>query len=696
MNRTYRIKGVNVSGIAPKIEQNLNSLADVTVAQIDSNKELLTIETKNYPLTKEEILKNIKQIDPHLTIIEIKHLRHLIRNFFSNIDSYLTVLGVSLLIITFFLSSSSSVTILLYLLSYLLVTYKMLFAVVKNILSGQIFDEVFLMGIASIGAFLLRDYREAIAIIIFYIIGEYFQDRAVDRSKREIQTLMDISPDTANQNILGAIKIVPTKDLNPGDEIIIKPGERVPLDAIVTQGSSFLDTSALTGEAIPIATEVGQEIFSGSINLNGILYAKVTRNLSESTVTKILDLVQNASNKKAKTEQFITKFSRYYTPAVVGLAALTALLPPLLFDVSFSIWINRALIFLIVSCPCALVISIPLTFFGGIGAASRNGILVKGGNYLEALNNIGTVVFDKTGTLTKGNFTVTKIIPSKICTSEDLLKIAAHAEHFSNHPIAKSIVKTYSHEIDSILITNFSEVAGKGLTAEINNQFVIAGNSKFIQEHSIIPDEVEMHGTLVHVAADSNYLGCIVIADGIKPDSYKTVLELAKIGVKKQIMLTGDSKKNAVFVQNELGISDVYYELLPHEKVEHLEEIMEQHSSRKNVIFVGDGMNDAPVLAMSDVGVAMGGIGSDAAIEAADIIITTDQPSRIVTAIKIAKKTRKIVWQNIIFALGVKFLVLLMATIGIATLWSAVFADVGVAIIAILNTLRVLRGNYSN
>ena len=590
----------------------------------------------------------------------------------------------------FVVFNSLALNISMFLVAYLIIGGDVVLKAIKNIVRGRVFDENFLMFIATIGAFAIGNYEEAVGVMLFYQIGELFQNYAVDHSRKSIASLMDIRPDYANVRRGNEIIKVDPDEVNIGDEIIIKPGEKIPLDAIVLEGTSMINTSSLTGESVPREAVVGSSLLSGCININGLLTAKVMKEYSESTVSKILDLVENASNKKSNSENFITKFARYYTPTVVILAFLLAVIPPLLYnDEEFIKWLVRALTFLVISCPCALVISIPLSFFGGIGGASKLGILVKGSNYLEALAQTEIVVFDKTGTLTKGVFNVQEI-HSKTMDSKELLKLTAHAENYSNHPISLSLKKAYGLAIDPNIISDVQEIAGYGVQANVDGREVLAGNDKLMKEHQIAYYEGEIIGTIIHIAVDKHYAGYIVIADEIKNDSFDAIQALKKEKVQKIVMLTGDSKRIGEFVAQKLGLDKVYTELLPADKVEKLEEIFSQKSNKGKLVFVGDGVNDAPVLARADIGIAMGGVGSDAAIEAADIVIMTDEPSKIATAIKISKKTLSIAKQNIFFALSVKIIVLILGAIGIANMWGAVFADVGVSIIAILNAIRVL------
>jgi Cd2+/Zn2+-exporting ATPase len=580
----------------------------------------------------------------------------------------------------------------LFLLAYIIIGGDIVLQAIKNIGRGQVFDEYFLMSLATIGAFAIQEYPEGVAVMLFYQVGELFQSIAVNKSRKSITALMDIRPDFANVKSGNEIKRVSPEEVEIGEHIVIKPGERVPLDGKVTEGQSMVDTSALTGESLPREVEVGNEVLSGFINKNGVLTVEVTKVFGESTVSKILDLVQNASNKKAPTENFITKFARYYTPVVVIGALLLALVPPLLIPgASFSDWIYRALVFLVISCPCALVISIPLGFFGGIGAASKSGILVKGSNYLEALNHVKYVVFDKTGTLTKGAFKVIAIQPADGLSKDELLEVAAMAEMHSNHPIAESIRTAYGKDMNKDLIAGYNEISGHGIQVTVNGQEVLAGNVKLMEKENIAFRQPNEAGTTVHIAINKQYAGYLVIADEIKEDALKAIQSLKAMGIKKTIMLTGDVQSVGEAVGRQLGLDEVHTELLPQGKVDEIEKLDRLKSPKVKILFVGDGINDTPVLARADVGMAMGGLGSDAAIEAADIVIMTDEPSKIAAAIHIARRTRGIVWQNIFFALGVKGVFLLLGAFGIATMWEAVFSDVGVTLLAVLNAMRVLQ-----
>ncbi len=582
---------------------------------------------------------------------------------------------------------------ILYIIAYAIVGIEIVIKAFKNIIKGEVFDENFLMAVATIGAFAIGELPEAVAVMLFYQIGELFQSYAVSKSRKSISNLMDIRPDFANVERNKEVEKVKPENVKIGEIIIIKPGEKVPLDGIIVEGSSSFDTKALTGESLPKDVKENEEVLSGFINLNGVIKVKVTKEYGESTVSKILDLVENASNKKSKSENFITKFAKYYTPIVVIIALILAVVPPLIIkDALFSDWIYRALSFLVVSCPCALVISIPLSFFGGIGGASRMGVLIKGSNYLEALSNTEIVVFDKTGTLTKGVFEVQKIAPEGI-SKEELLEVTAYSEHYSNHPIALSVKNAYGKEINEEKIINTNEIPGFGIIAKVEDKEVLVGNEKLMNENRISFSKCDNMGTILYVAINKKYVGYIVIADKIKDDSKDTIKLLKKNNVKQTVMLTGDRKNVGELVAKELNIDKVYTELLPDGKVKKVEELLHDKTQKGKLVFVGDGINDAPVLAISDIGVAMGGLGSDAAIEAADVVIMTDEPSKLVDAIKLSKRTMRIVKENIIFAIFVKVLVLVLSALGVATMWEAVFADVGVSIIAIINALRALRVN---
>lgn len=601
------------------------------------------------------------------------------------------IIGAAVLATAVLLSLNNEwLQIALFIISYIIVGGDVVKRAVKNIFKGQVFDENFLMSIATIGAFFIGEYPEGVAVMLFYQVGELFQSYAVGKSRKSIASLMDIRPDYANVKKGDELVKVDPDEVQIGDIIVIKAGEKIPLDGKVIEGSSMIDTSALTGESVPREVEVGSDILSGCININGVITAEVTKEFGESTVSKILDLVENASSKKSNSEQFITKFARYYTPVVVIIAVFLAIIPPLVIDgATFSDWIYRALAFLVVSCPCALVISIPLSFFGGIGGASKKGVLVKGSNYLEALAETEIVVFDKTGTLTKGVFNVQEIHPEGV-SKEELLELTAHAESYSNHPISLSLKRAYSKEIDNGRISDVEEISGHGVIATVDGKKVMVGNIKLMKMMDIPYFKGELIGTIVHVTVNNKYIGYIVIADEVKEDSAQAIKELKAANIKQTVMLTGDNKSIGSKVAKELGLDKVYAELLPADKVEKLEELFSQKSKKGKLAFVGDGINDAPVLARADIGIAMGGLGSDAAIEAADVVIMTDEPSKIATTMKISKKTLKIAHQNIVFAIGIKIIVLILSAFGITTMWAAIFADVGVTIIAVLNAFRAL------
>ena len=586
----------------------------------------------------------------------------------------------------------------LYLIPYAIAGYDVLLKAARNIKNGQLFDENFLMAVATIGAFSLVFFpdsgphmAEGAAVMLFYQVGELFQQYAVGKSRKSIAAMMDIAPDFANvRNANGDLEQVDPDSVAVGSEIVVKPGERVPIDGVVVEGSSQLDTAALTGESMPRAIEAGSEVVSGCVNLTGLLVIKTTKPFGESTVSRILELVENAAEKKAHTENFITRFARYYTPAVCGVALVLALLPPLLGFGALSDWVFRGLTFLVVSCPCALVISVPLSFFGGIGGASKLGILIKGSNYLESLASVDTVVFDKTGTLTSGNFGVVAVHPTEDVKSDHLLELAAHAEAYSDHPIAMSVKQAYGARIDETRVSNASEVSGRGVQAKIDGASVSVGNDKLMASLDIDAHNCELVGTMLHVAENGKYLGHIVIADMVKDDAAKTIADLHATGVTKTVMLTGDAEEVARSVASKLDLDEFHAKLLPQDKVAEVERLLDEESKKGRLAFVGDGINDAPVLTRADIGIAMGAMGSDAAIEAADIVLMDDKPSNIAKAIRLSRKTMGIVWQNIVFALGVKLAVLVLAAVGIANMWMAVFADVGVAILAILNAMRCM------
>ncbi|CAH2463658.1 MULTISPECIES: heavy metal translocating P-type ATPase [Bacillus] len=699
IKEVFVLEGLDCANCAMKIENKVKEMPTVSEATVDFVSKKLRVEVTNkreLESTVQNIKNVVQKLEPDVKVVreEEKGHDHGHDHGDGNVKKMIgrLVFGGILTGIAALAGLPQMITIPLFVLAYLLIGGDIVWRAVRNITRGQVFDENFLMAIATLGAFAIQQYPEAVAVMLFYQVGELFQSIAVNRSRKSITSLMDIRPDYANVKVGNETKQVSPEDVQIGEYIIVKPGEKVPLDGKVIEGTSMMDTSALTGESVPREVEVGNDVLSGFVNQNGVLTVEVTKEFGESTVSKILDLVQNASSKKAPTENFITKFARYYTPVVVITAAIMAFIPPLILEgATFSDWIYRALVFLVISCPCALVVSIPLGFFGGIGGASKSGILVKGSNYLEALNDVKYIVFDKTGTLTKGVFKVTKMDPSEGTTAEELLEYAAFAEVYSNHPIAQSIRKAYGKSIDENAIEDYSEISGHGTVVKVQGKEIFAGNAKLMKKENITFKQPETVGTLVHVAVDGKYAGYIVISDEVKEDSKQAIQKLKELGIKKTVMLTGDAKSVGAAVGKELGLDEVHAELLPHQKVEEIEKIDAAKRGKEKIAFVGDGINDTPVLARADVGIAMGGLGSDAAIEAADIVIMTDEPSKIVTAVKIAKRTRSIVWQNIIFALGVKGLVLLLGAFGIATMWEAVFSDVGVTLLAVLNAMRVLR-----
>lgn len=691
------LMGQCCAGCARRIETEVNNIEGVKKADLDFVSQKLTIEAAD----KEKLPAIVRQASQIAVSIEPDIRISYSDEAFQKTSSpdrkeklrYIALAsGAILFFIAMLLNLPARMEFPLFLASYLLVGGEVVLQAAKNISKGRVFDEHFLMSVATIGAFAIGEFPEGVAVMLFYQVGMIFQGIAVNRSRKSIASLMDIRPDFANLKQGQKIRRVSPEEVAVGDLILVRPGEKIPLDGRVVEGRSSLDTSALTGEALPRDVEPGNEVLSGAINKNGLLTVEVTKEFGESTVSKILDLVQNASSRKAPTENFITKFAGYYTPVVVFSAVGLAIIPPLVVPgTTFAQWINRALVFLVVSCPCALVISIPLSFFGGIGGASRNGILIKGSNYLEALNNVDTVVFDKTGTLTKGVFKVAKISPAEGWSREEVLFYGAYAESYSNHPIALSIRKAYGRETDPQRITEYEEICGHGLRLQVDGRKVLAGNSKLMKEENIIYPVTEDVGTIIYLAIDGAFAGYIVISDEIKHDSKQAVKELKSLGIRNIAMLTGDSKAAGEKVAGEIGMDVAYTDLLPHEKVEKLEELERRKTTKGKLVFVGDGINDAPVLARSDVGVAMGGLGSDAAIEAADVVLMTDEPSKLAKAIRIARRTRGIVWQNIVFALGVKTVILVLGAFGIATMWEAVFGDVGVAVIAILNSMRSMQ-----
>ncbi len=691
----YILKGLDCPNCAAKIETKVNSLKDVKYGTLSFATQTLEIELHgnvNQESVVNEIKSLIKDLEPDVEVLEKTEEKQDKEEGHSKIELVKIIVSAILFAIGIIFEFGKTTELVIFLSSYIIIGYEIIFKAIKNIFKGDVFDENFLMTIATIGAFGIGEFHEAVAVMLLYNVGEFLQDKAVEKSRKSITKLMDIRPDYANLKTEGGINKVSPSEICVGDEIIVKPGEKIPLDGIILEGESLIDTSALTGESVPRNMKEENEILSGMINKTGVLTVKVTKTFENSTVSKILELVQNASNKKAHTEKFITKFARIYTPIVVLLAVLIVAIPTLFIkDALFSDWLYKALVFLVISCPCALVISIPLSFFSGIGGASKRGILVKGANYLEILNKIDTVVFDKTGTLTKGVFNVTEIVPVGEISKEELLEHCAYAESYSNHPIATSIVKAYGKDIDKSKIKGYTEISGNGIKASVNWETVLVGNSKLMIQEKIKYEEKAIIGTVVHVAIEGKYKGYIVISDVIKEDSKSAIKGLKQLGIKNTVMLTGDTKQIAEHIGEEIGIDKVVAELLPVDKVEELEKCMKDGK----VVFVGDGINDSPVLARADVGIAMGGIGSDSAIEASDVVIMTDEPSKIVTAIKIARKTRKIVIENIVLAIVVKLAAMTLGVFGIATIWEAVIADVGVTIIAVINSIRALQTKRS-
>ena len=696
---TLSVKGIDCVNCATKIENRIRSLDGVKDVSIDFINEKMELNTDKKEDEIVKLVQNATNLVEDNVKVSSMNAQHHNEDHHHNIDNVenikkLLIIGGLIYLFAIIRPVNKYIKIILFVISYFIVGKDVLVSAYKNIRAGEFFDENFLMGIATIGAFLVGEYTEAVAVMLFYQVGELFQEMAVNKSRKSISDLMNIKPDFANLKVENEIKKVLPEEVNVNDLILVKPGEKVPLDGIIIEGTSTGDTAALTGESLPREFGVGDEILSGTVNNNGLLTIKVTKVFSDSTVSKILDLVQNASSKKSKTEKFITKFARYYTPIIVGVALLVATVPPfVLGNGTFYEWFYRALIFLVVSCPCALVISIPLGFFGGIGAASKNGILIKGGNYLEALDKVDTVIMDKTGTITKGTFKVVEInVKNDKISKEKLLEYVADVESFSNHPIAKSVVEEYEKNGQKVIkesIKKYDEISGYGISAELDDTNILVGNNKLMELEKIEYDFIESIGTTIYVAIDREYAGNIVIADQIKEDSVNAVKALKNQGISNIVMLTGDNRNIANDIAKKVGINEVYSELLPNEKVDKVEEIFAKKENKDGkVLFVGDGINDAPVLARADIGVAMGGVGSDAAIEAADVVIMTDELSKISDTIKIAKKTKKIVWQNIIFALSVKAIVLLLGILGLSTMWEAVFADVGVALIAVLNSTK--------
>ena len=706
VTKVYLLKGLDCPNCSAKIEKEVGELDGVTSSTVNLMNQTLTVQagTSVAASLLDTVTTIVHSHEPDVEVSE-KQLEATApvkkdekaavyndedkkRTIRLAVGAVVYAIGMAL---TVFAKLPTLAELAFLIVAYVILGWDVVWQAVKNITRGQVFDEHFLMSVSTIGAFAIGEYPEAVAVMLFYQVGEFFQSLAVKRSRKSISDLMDICPDSATVKRNGVLQVVSPESVAVGEIIVVKPGEKIPLDGIVVDGESMLDTKALTGESVPRSIRKGDEALSGCINQSGLLTLKVTKSFGESTVSKITDLVENASARKAPTENFITTFARYYTPVVVGMAAVLAIIPPLILGGGWSEWLRRGFVFLIVSCPCALVISIPLTFFGGIGAASKRGVLVKGSNYLEALNKVSVVVFDKTGTLTKGVFEVANIIPAAGYQKEQVLEYAAQAESYSNHPIAKSILATYGKPIDQKQFSDFEEISGHGISVMVQGKKVLAGNSKLMESEKIAYAACDAAGTKFYVAADGSYVGCILIADEVKPDSKCAIAELKKIGVEKTVMLTGDDERIGKSVADELGLDAYYAQLLPDQKVEKLEMLDKQKRQGSKLAFVGDGINDAPVLARADVGIAMGGLGSDAAIEAADVVLMTDEPSKLVEAIDVAKATKRIVMQNIVIALGIKSVFLVLGALGMAGMWEAVFGDVGVTIIAVLNAMRILK-----
>ena len=706
VTKVYLLKGLDCPNCSAKIEKEVGELDGVTSSTVNLMNQTLTVQagTSVAASLLDTVTTIVHSHEPDVEVSE-KQLEATApvkkdekaavyndedkkRTIRLAVGAVVYAIGMAL---TVFAKLPTLAELAFLIVAYVILGWDVVWQAVKNITRGQVFDEHFLMSVSTIGAFAIGEYPEAVAVMLFYQVGEFFQSLAVKRSRKSISDLMDICPDSATVKRNGVLQVVSPESVAVGEIIVVKPGEKIPLDGIVVDGESMLDTKALTGESVPRSIRKGDEALSGCINQSGLLTLKVTKSFGESTVSKIIDLVENASARKAPTENFITTFARYYTPVVVGMAAVLAIIPPLVLGGGWSEWLRRGFVFLIVSCPCALVISIPLTFFGGIGAASKRGVLVKGSNYLEALNKVSVVVFDKTGTLTKGVFEVANIIPAAGYQKEQVLEYAAQAESYSNHPIAKSILATYGKPIDQKQFSGFEEISGHGISVMVQGKKVLAGNSKLMESEKIAYAACDAAGTKFYVAADGSYVGCILIADEVKPDSKCAIAELKKIGVEKTVMLTGDDERIGKSVADELGLDAYYAQLWPDQKVEKLEMLDKQKRQGSKLAFVGDGINDAPVLARADVGIAMGGLGSDAAIEAADVVLMTDEPSKLVEAIDVAKATKRIVMQNIVIALGIKSVFLVLGALGMAGMWEAVFGDVGVTIIAVLNAMRILK-----
>ncbi|GIK23043.1 MAG: heavy metal translocating P-type ATPase [Ignavibacteriales bacterium] len=690
--KKYKLNNIDCASCANNIEKALSQMPEVRFVSINFAASTLHVDTDNI----QKIKSKIKEIEPEVDIIDdtdnIISKNELLENkktLFKAVSALILLIIGVLISDQFHNSNLKYVEYTVFIAAYFISGWNVITGAIKNIFRGKVFDEQFLMTIATIGAFAINQLPEAVAVMLFYVVGEFFQDIAVNRSRRSVKALLEIRPDYANLKVNDEVRKVTPMEVHPGQIIIVKPGEKIPLDGIIIEGSSFVDTSALTGEFVPRSVKTDESVLAGMINKEALLTIKVTKEFGESSISKILEMVENSGSKKAETEKFITTFAKYYTPIVVLSAVLIAVLPPLIFtDQSFDQWIYRALVVLVISCPCALVISIPLGYFGGIGGASRKGILIKGSNYLDALTEVKTVVYDKTGTLTKGEFKVAEVFPYNGFDESEVLKYAAYAEVNSNHPIAKSIIEAYKGNIEQTEITETKEISGHGITAKVSGKNILIGNDRLLHFENIEHDKCDVEGTVVHVAVDKKYAGYILISDTLKNEATKSIELLNKKNI-NTVMLTGDNKTAAEVIAKKIGIKEFYFELLPENKVEHIEQIISQTPDGK-VAFVGDGINDAPVLARADIGIAMGALGSDAAVETADIVLMSDSPMQVVHAIDIAKRTRRIVWQNISFALGVKSVFIILGVFGIATMWEAVFGDVGVAIAAILNSMRVM------
>jgi len=694
----YELEGLDCPNCAAKIERELKKLQGLSDITVNFTTRTIDIE----PVFEQDVSEVLQKVEPQVKLVPqnlasdekdkiAENSKTMLKMKLFNIILSAVFLGLGIFFSPKLHGSYEILEYGLFFVAYLLAGREVVQTAIRNIIRGQVFDENFLMTVATVGAFAIHELPEAVGVMLFYSVGEYFQALAVSRSRRSIAALMDIRPDYANLVIDNKISRVSPETVSIGQIILIRPGEKVPLDGEVIEGTSYVDTSALTGESVPRKVGPGEKIMAGTVNSQGLLKVKVEKTFGESSVSKILRLVQNASGRKARTEQFITKFARFYTPAVVLSAIAIALIPPLAaFGQSFDKWLYRALTMLVISCPCALVVSIPLGYFGGIGGASRNGILVKGANFLEALTNVDTVVFDKTGTLTKGVFKVTEIKAKNGYSKQEVLRLAAYTEVHSNHPIAKSILEAFEGVVDKSLIKDYKEIAGHGITANVDGKKVLAGNGKLLKDEGIEFKNEDLTGTVVHVVVDGIYAGNIIISDELRPDGAQAIKELKGLGISSTVMLTGDTKETAIHIANKLGLDGYHAELLPEEKVQKLEELQGKGNARRKVVFVGDGINDAPVITRADVGIAMGGLGSDAAIEAADVVIMEDMPSKVAETIRIARHTKKIVIQNIAFALGVKGIFLALGAVGVASMWEAVFADVGVALLTVLNSTRTL------